>query len=86
VTHDIVFSVGDFVGHTTHTGTLISNPPYGNRLQNNQIDTIYQKLVKHISEQGGGFITSYDIGKNGLANKKLLNGGAECRFWYKKGA
>ncbi len=82
---DIIFSVGDYVSTPVSAGIIISNPPYGNRLQNNQIESIYTKLVKNISEQGGGFITNYDIGKNQLANKKLLNGGEECRFWYRKG-
>ncbi|MBC7503828.1 class I SAM-dependent RNA methyltransferase [Candidatus Gracilibacteria bacterium] len=81
---DITFAVADFVSNPVSEGIIISNPPYGNRLQNNQIDAIYQKLVKNVGEQGGGFITSHDIGKNQLANKKLLNGGEECRFWYKK--
>jgi putative N6-adenine-specific DNA methylase len=84
VDQDITFAVGDYVSSPASEGIIISNPPYGNRLQNNQIDAIYQKLVKNVSEQWGGFITSHDIGKNQLANKKLLNGGEECRFWYKK--
>ncbi len=82
---DIIFSVGDYVSSPTSEGIIISNPPYGNRLQNNQIDAIYQRLVRDVSAQWGGFITSHDIGKNQLANKKLLNGGEECRFWYLKG-
>jgi putative N6-adenine-specific DNA methylase len=85
VDQDITFAVGDYVSSPASEGIIISNPPYGNRLQNSQIDTIYQKLVKNVSDQWGGFITSHDIGKNGLANKKLLNGGEECRFWYLKG-
>jgi hypothetical protein len=49
------------------------------------LGAIYDKLKKEITDWTGGFITSYDIGKNILTNKKLLNGAEECRFWYKKG-
>ncbi|MBX9809412.1 class I SAM-dependent RNA methyltransferase [Candidatus Gracilibacteria bacterium] len=82
---DIAFSTSNFVDSPLSDGIIISNPPYGNRLQNPEIDTIYNKLVGHISEFGGGFITSHPLeGRHQLANKKLLNGGEECRFWYKK--
>ena len=67
------------------THTIITNPPYGNRIQSDSLGEIYAKLIKNTMENGGGFITTYDIGKNTLANKKLLNGAEECRFWYRKG-
>lgn len=85
VASDIAFSVWDFVSTPIWEGIIISNPPYGNRLQNSQIDAIYKKLVQQVWEKWGGFITSYPLDiKHQLANKKLLNGGEECRFWYKK--
>jgi putative N6-adenine-specific DNA methylase len=84
VSGDITFSSQDFVASTIPDGIIISNPPYGNRLQNNQLESIYTKLVKIVSEKWGGFITSHPLEKHSLANKKLLNGGEECRFWYKK--
>ena len=85
VLDDISFSVQDFVSSPIWEGIIISNPPYGNRLQNSQIDEIYKKLVKTVWEKWGGFITSYQLEtKHQLANKKLLNGWEECRFWYKK--
>jgi 23S rRNA G2445 N2-methylase RlmL len=64
---------------------IITNPPYGNRIQSDALPEIYAKLVKNMMENGGGFITTYDIGKNSLANKKLRSGAEECRFWYRKG-
>ena len=85
VLEDINFSTGDFVNHSIPEGIIISNPPYGNRLQNNQIDERYRKLIRLVGEKSGGFITSFPLDtKHQLANKKLLNGGEECRFWYKK--
>lgn len=85
VESDIIFSNQDFISYEIPEGVIISNPPYGNRLQNFEIDSIYTKLIKHITQFGGGFITSHPIeSKHQLANKKLLNGWEECRFWYKK--
>lgn len=65
--------------------TIVSNPPYGNRLQDDNLHELYTKLIHEVENHGGGFITSYHIDiRHGLANKKLLNGSEECRFWYKK--
>lgn len=83
VGEDIVFEVGNFLENHKQA-TIITNPPYGNRIQSDALPEIYAKLVKNTMENGGGFITTYDIGKNSLANKKLLNGAEECRFWYRK--
>lgn len=77
--------MGSLITHHSSPITLITNPPYGNRLQSEDIDDIYRKLIREVGENGGGFITSYPVDvRFGLANKKLLNGGEECRFWYKK--
>ncbi len=65
--------------------TIVSNPPYGNRLKDDNLHELYKKLIHEVEENGGGFITSYHIDiRHGLANRKLLNGSEECRFWYKK--
>ncbi len=72
-------------GQPTPPSTIITNPPYGNRLQSDDLDDIYKKLIHEVSESGWGFITSYPVDvRFWLANRKLLNGGEECRFWYKK--
>jgi putative N6-adenine-specific DNA methylase len=65
--------------------TIITNPPYGNRLQDYDFDALYSDLEKVIEANHGGFITSFERnpGKE-WSNKKLLNGSEECRFWYKK--
>jgi 23S rRNA G2445 N2-methylase RlmL len=65
--------------------TLVTNPPYGKRLESDSLDEIYKKLIREVRENGGGFITTYPVDvRFGLANKKLLNGAEECRFWYRK--
>ncbi len=84
VGEDIRFEVGNYLDSQTNETIIISNPPYGNRLQWVDLSSIYDKLKKEIEWGTGGFITSYDIGKNNLANKKVLNGAEECRYWYKK--
>lgn len=85
VSDDIIFSVSDFLESKNTQNTIITNPPYGQRLQNKELENIYNKLIRDVSENAWGLITSYEI-KNtqSLANKKLLNGSEECRFWYKK--
>ena len=64
---------------------MVTNPPYGKRMGGDHLDEIYVKLTREVTENGGGFITSYELPKDHrLANKKLLNGSEECRFWYRK--
>ncbi len=65
--------------------TIVTNPPYGKRLESDDLDDIYKKLIQEASENGWGFITTYPVDvRFGLANRKLLNGSEECRFYYKK--
>ncbi len=65
--------------------TTVTNPPYGKRLENESLDEIHMKLIHTIEAWKWWFITNFwvDI-RHWLANKKLLNGSEECRFWYKK--
>ncbi len=63
--------------------TIVTNPPYGNRLQSEDLDSLYQQLQSAISTHAGGYISSVGFdGGDGWSNKKLQNGGDECRFWY----
>lgn len=85
VRDDIIFDVTDFQFSPIKEWTIVTNPPYGNRLKNENLDELYIKLIHAIEENSGGFITSHGVDvRHGLANKKLLNGNEECRFWYKK--
>ncbi len=83
---DIVFSVGNFLEDPERVATIVTNPPYGKRLETGEdLHELYTKLIHSIEKNGGGFITSYPVDvRYGLANRKLLNGRDECRFWYKK--
>ncbi|GAB0174253.1 MAG: class I SAM-dependent RNA methyltransferase [Candidatus Altimarinota bacterium] len=84
VAGDINFSCTEYLT-TNNNHTIVTNPPYGKRLESESLHEIYTKLIKEIREYGGGFITTFPVDiRHGLANKKLLNGSEECRFWYKK--
>lgn len=63
VREDITFSVSDFLAtsHSEPTATIVTNPPYGNRLQTTELERIYQKLTNTIEKNGGGYITSYEF-------------------------
>lgn len=82
---DITFSTNDFLSTKHQSAIIVTNPPYGERLQQDNIEEIYHALENIIAKNNGGFITSYPIENvHQLFNKKLLNGSQECRFWYKK--
>lgn len=73
------------------SGVLVSNPPYGLRLQDYDLDLLYRDIAKIFSENpslSGGIITSYDYGKlirrDDWKNRKLYNGNELCYFFSKK--
>lgn len=81
VADDITFEVRDFLSSSLPPSTIVTNPPYGKRLEDEHLHEIYTKLEKII--ESGGYITSMKRSPgNEWKNKKLLNGGDECRFWY----
>lgn len=85
VGEDIIFSASDYLSHSNEWKLIMTNPPYGKRLESDELEKIYKNLIREVKENGWGFITSYPIDvRFGLANKKLLNWAEECRFWYKK--
>ena len=73
------------------SGSLVSNPPYGIRLQDYDLDLLYKDInivfMKNTS-LFGGIITSYDFGKHSKIgvwkNRKLYNGNELCYFYSKK--
>ena len=82
---DITFSISNFLEATREGSATVTNPPYGKRLESDDLDEIYKRLITKVSGYGGGFITNYPVDvRFGLANRKLLNGSEECRFYYKK--
>ncbi len=95
VSEDIEFIVADFEDTpliaTDQKTTIVTNPPYGERLLPDEVEEIYSKL-KNIFEQenvSGGLITSAEewekiIDKKKWKNRKLYNGGIPARLWLKK--
>lgn len=74
---------------TSDRGTLILNPPYGERMDKEDIDALYQKLGDAFKQNWKGhacFIFSGNLGalkKVGLrssSKKELFNGSIECRL------
>jgi putative N6-adenine-specific DNA methylase len=60
VNEDIIFGVQDFLEESSNK-MIVTNPPYGHRLQGTDLEKIYQKLPSMIEENGGGCITSYEL-------------------------
>jgi putative N6-adenine-specific DNA methylase len=74
---------------TSNRGTLILNPPYGERMDKEDIDALYQKLGDAFKQNWKGhacFIFSGNLGalkRVGLrssSKKELFNGSIECRL------
>ncbi len=89
VSDDITFSIADFSQLSeilpSWETAIVTNPPYGKRLHDYDLDDLYTDLERAIGAHHGGFITSFERNPGaGWSNKKLLNGSEECRFWYKK--
>ncbi|MFZ4786157.1 MAG: THUMP domain-containing class I SAM-dependent RNA methyltransferase [Flavobacteriales bacterium] len=73
----------------SESGTLIINPPYGERLDEEQVDFLYQRIGDHLKQNFAGhsaWIISSNIPalkKIGLKPSKrldLLNGPLQCKF------
>jgi putative N6-adenine-specific DNA methylase len=78
--------VGEYI-----SGSLVSNPPYGIRLQDYDLDLLYKDIAIVFNKNTslfGGLITSYDFSKhtrpNTWKNRKLYNGNELCYFYTKK--
>ena len=93
VSDTIAFENKDFKSYVQEylSGALVSNPPYGIRLQDYDLDLLYKDISIVFTKNTslfGGIITSYDFGKytrpNLWKNRKLYNGNELCYFWSKK--
>ena len=80
-------------GEGTMKWTLVSNPPYGERLKDSDLDWIYKnidKLLQKNPELTGWVITSYFeefdnlIKLSDYKKRKLYNGWQKCYFYRKK--
>lgn len=70
---------------------VLSNPPYGKRLNVANLSTLYQKIAQQFQSQRlmGGIISSFSeftsfIDSKLWKQKKLYNGADEVSFWWKK--
>ena len=95
VADDIIFSVRDAASYTSEEmhGTLVSNPPYGDRLSPADLDEIYKTIASLFRKNKallGGIITSYPDftthlkGAGEWNNRKLRNGSEEVRWLFRK--
>lgn len=93
VSDTVSFSQKDFKAYTSEylSGALVSNPPYGIRLQDCDLDLLYRDISIVFTKNTslfGGIITSYDFGKytklHLWKNRKLYNGNELCYFYSKK--
>lgn len=83
--------IKDYISGSELIGTLVSNPPYGARLNTFDLENIYHavtELFTHHPKLHGGIITSYEKFETDTTSwswKKsmIFNGGERCRF-YKK--
>lgn len=76
---------------TELTGSIVTNPPYGLRLEDFDLDRLYDDILTVFHNNpnlSGGLITSYDFGRiarsNEWKNRKLYNGNELCYFYTKK--
>lgn len=91
IENDVIFEIVDFFDKDfTQKTTIVTNPPYGIRLENFSDEEFYKNFVKILENENisGWFITSYEEVKALLSHKKwkdrkLYNGGLSARF-YKK--
>lgn len=52
VKNDITFSISNFLEATSEGAPIVTNPPYGKRLESDDLDEIYKKLISEVSECG----------------------------------
>ncbi len=98
VEEDILFENKNFLEleSPNDTGCLVSNPPYGERLLNDEkVERLYGLLgdvcAKRLPKWSYYIITSYkdfekSFGKKSTKNRKLYNGGIECHYYQYYGA
>lgn len=83
--------IKDYISGPELAGTLVSNPPYGLRMNTYDLENIYHMITETFTAHPklhGGIITSYDRfvtdEVSGTWKKSMFyNGGEMCRF-YKK--
>ncbi len=91
VENDIIFEKSDFfTKNFDEKTTIVTNPPYGVRLETDDDDEFYKNFIKKMENENisGGFITSYEaeklLDKKIWKDRKLYNGGLLARFFLQK--
>lgn len=86
----IIFEKKDFLSISQLSWYMVSNPPYGKRLQDFDLNAIYSHIDKLFSnpDLSWWIITSYEwfqdmIKKDSYASKTIFNGSDKCAFWKK---
>lgn len=86
----IIFTQQDFLSISNLSWHLLSNPPYGNRLQEFDLNQIYSHIDKLFSNSDltWWIITSYEwfssLVKNHYNTKSIFNWADKCNFYTKK--
>lgn len=74
--------------HFSEKFWIVTNPPYGKRLENQNLDLLYTKLKNQFKDLAfWGWISSHtmqDMKKELRNEKKLFNGNESCSFWSRK--
>lgn len=90
VKENIIFKTENFFDvDVSDWVTIVTNPPYGIRLENASDEEFYKAFLWKMESKNivWGFITSYDellIDRNNWKDRKLYNWGLSARFYYKK--
>ena len=82
----------DYIGDTSMTGVLVSNPPYGLRITDPYLDETYRDLARIYAAHpslGGGILTAYSEWERAVPmdqwkKRKLYNGGERCDFFMRR--
>ncbi|MFC2695516.1 MAG: class I SAM-dependent RNA methyltransferase [Candidatus Absconditicoccaceae bacterium] len=74
--------------HAEENTRIITNPPYGKRIRNQNLENIYTRLNDTFEGNiFGGWISTYSINKTKEERrneKKLFNGNEQCYFQWRK--
>jgi putative N6-adenine-specific DNA methylase len=92
VAADIVWNSADALTlDLTQATTIITNPPYGDRIETEDVGPIHARLLSEFRDReslSGGVITNVESFISGsrkfLDRRKLWNGSIECQYCYRK--
>lgn len=81
----------DIISYQQEKLWIVSNPPYGKRLDSPTLSALYEKFAQDLKKDWvfGGIISSYfdfekELNEKQWSKKRLYNWPDECAFWWKK--